>query len=347
MKMKPAVTVCLVLIISSIFLSACSLFPAKTPPPDLTATAIALTPTALPATATPLPPLAILVVPEGADQALADELEQEMKSLAEAGNMRFQVRPALSTAELTSDITIVAALPPDPGLSALAQAAPEAQFIGVGIEGLSTGENLSLIHARVYDGEDLAFIAGYIAGVITPDWRAGILLPADQANASLLLQAFGNGLHFWCGLCQPSYAPFIVYPQSAQVNDPADVVAALSTVDTLTNVGVKTIYIPSEVSTTGTLEYIGQKQVMMIGTGIPPSTIANLWVVSLRAGSPMDSFISVWTGIMEGGGGVDVEIPLELADTEAGLLGESRQRVILEMLDELTSGLIDPGLVPE
>ena len=346
MKMKSAGIICLILLISSLLLCACSLAPTKTSQADLTATAIALIPTAIPLTPTPLPPLAILIVPDGADQVLADELEQEMKSRAEEGGMRFQVRPSLSTTEFSHDITIVAALPPDPGLAGLAQAAPDTQFIGVGIEGLTAGDNLSVIHARAYDGENLAFIAGYIAGVITPDWRAGILLPADQASAILLLQAFSNGLHFWCGLCQPLYAPFVVYPQSVQISNPADAVATLSTVDTLTNLGVTTVYVPSEVTTTALLEYIGQKQVMMIGTGTPPLSSANLWVVSLRTGNPIDSFSSLWDKIVSGSGGLEIEIPLELAETGAGLLGESRQRVVNEMLAELSSGLIDPGLIP-
>lgn len=347
MKKRIAGTICLILLASSLLLNACSFLPAKTPPADLTATAVALIPTTIPVTPTPLPPLAILIVPDGADQALADELEQEMKSLAEAGKMRFQVRPSLSTTELSSDIRIVAALPPDPGMATLAQAAPDTQFIGVGIEGLTAGINLSSIHARTYDGEDLAFIAGYIAGVMTPDWRAGILLPADQVNATLLLQAFSNGLHFWCGLCQPLYAPFVVYPQSAQITNPADPVATLSTVDTLANLGVTTVYVPIEVTSTALLEYIGQKQVMMIGTGTPPSSIANLWVVSLRSSNPIDSFRIAWDRLISGSGGIEIEMPLVLAETGAGLLGEARQRVVKEMLVELSSGLIDPRLIPE
>lgn len=347
MKLKFGGTFCLILLLGSVLLAACSLIPEKTSPADLTATVIALTPTAIPATPTPLPPLAILIAPGGADQVLAGELEQQMKSLAEAGKMRFQVRPSLTTADLTPDVAIVAALPPDPGLAGLSQAAPDTQFIGVGIDGLTAGGNLSVIHSRAYDGEDLAFIAGYIAGVITPDWRAGILLPADQNTAAQLLQAYGNGLHFWCGLCQPLYAPFVVYPQSAQVTNPADPVATLSTVDTLTNLGVTTIYIPGEVSTSPLLEYIGQKQVVMIGSGTPPASVAQLWVVSLRTGDPLDSFRSAWDRLVSGNGGFEIEIPLELAETGAGLLDEARQRVVNEMLDELSNGLIDPGLVPE
>jgi hypothetical protein len=335
------------LLLGILILSGCSLLPSKTPPPDLTATIAALTPTASPSTPTPLAPMAILVVPAGADPGLADKLEEEMKSLTQAIGMRFQVRPSLSQNELSDDISIVTVLYPDPGLAALAQAAPQTQFIGIGIQGLAAGENISLIHAQAYDSQDLAFVAGFIAGVITPDWRAGILLPADQAESSLLLQGYNNGLHYWCGLCQPAYAPFVVYPQSAQVLNPSDPVAALSTVDALVNAGVTTIYIPGEVTTTAMLEYMAQRHIMMIGTVDPPESVASLWVVSLQAGSPLAAFESVWLGIMEGQAGVDITVPLALTNAGAGLLGESRQRVVSDMLVELSTGLIDPELVPD
>ena len=339
--------VLLMLLLGSVLLSACSLLPDKTPPPDLTATAVALTPTERPSTPTPLPPLAVLVVPVGADPVLADQIEQRMKELAQAVEMRFQVRTSLSQNELGEDMTIVAVLPPDPGLSALAQNTPQTHFIGVGIEGLTAGENLSVIHAQIYNAQELAFIAGFIAGVITPDWRAGILLSADQTDAVLLSQAYNNGLHYWCGLCQPAYAPFVVYPQSAQVINPTDPVAALSTVDTLTNSGVTTIYIPDGVMTTALVEYMAQKHILMIGTVDPPESVVSLWVVSLQAGSPLGAFDTVWQAAMDGQVGGDVTVPLALANTGSGLLGEARRRVVLEMLAELTNGLIDPGYVQD
>lgn len=336
-----------ILLMLGLLTSGCTLFPSNTPPPDLTATFIALTPTESPVTPTPLPPLAILVIPDGADPTLAEELEQKMKALAEAAEMRFQVRPSLNLNELSKDMTVVTVLAPAPDLSILASGAPEIQFIGVGIEGLTAGNNLSLIHAETYEAQDLAFIAGFIAGVITPDWRAGILLPSDQTTAALLQQAYGNGLHYWCGLCQPAYAPFVVYPQSAQVLNPSDPVAALTPVDTLVNAGVTTIFIPDGVMSIELIDYIAQKQIMMIGTGEPSDSAASLWVVSLQAGSPLGAFESVWLETLAGRVGKDVVVPLALSNTGAGLLGEPRRRVVTEMLTELLSGLIDPGLIPD
>jgi hypothetical protein len=50
---------------------------------------------------------------------------------------------------------------------------------------------------------------------------------------------------------------------------------------------------------------------------------------------------------MDGQVGGDVTVPLALANTGSGLLGEARRRVVLEMLAELTNGLIDPGYVQD
>jgi hypothetical protein len=85
----------------------------------------------------------------------------------------------------------------------------------------------------------------------------------------------------------------------------------------------------------------------MIGGGEPPASAAGLWVVSLEAGDLLGSFESVWQEVLKGHGGLDIEVPLQLADTGAGLLGEARQRVVMEMLVDFSKGLIDPGLVPD
>ncbi len=121
---KPAFYVLVVLLAGSLLFSACTLFPGKPDPAALTATAIALTPSVTPVTPTPLPPLAILIVPQGADQSLASGLENSMKELTTASGMRFQTRASLTTAELTEDMDIIVAISPDPGITALAQAAP-------------------------------------------------------------------------------------------------------------------------------------------------------------------------------------------------------------------------------
>src|SRR5512136_1045927 len=139
MNSKPTTRAILILLIGSMLLSACSLLSNKSDPAELTATAVALTPTVTSVTPTPLPPLVILIVPQGSDQTLAGELETSMRGLSSTGGMRFQVRPSLTATELTTDIAIVAAISPDPGLAALAQAAPETQFVAVGINGIIAG----------------------------------------------------------------------------------------------------------------------------------------------------------------------------------------------------------------
>ncbi|MBN2258809.1 MAG: hypothetical protein JW704_13500 [Anaerolineaceae bacterium] len=345
--MRLVIRITLLLLVGSLALSACSLLSSKPDPGELTSTAVALTPTAMPATPTPLTPTVVLVAPPDANQHLSGEFEREIRALAEVDGLRFQIRPSLASGDLTPEMKIVVALAPDIGISALAQAAPDTHFISVGMDEITATDNLSVLRSRTYDIESLAFIAGFIAGVITPDWRAGILLPAEQNSAALMEQAYRNGLHYWCGLCQPSYAPFIIYPQSSQVSDPTDAVAALSTVDTLVNLGVQTIYVPAEVSTIPLLEYITEKQLMMIGVTEPPASAAGLWVVSLRTGNLLDNFGLLWEKVSSGEPGIMIEVPLDLMDTGSGILEESRQRVIRQMLDELSTGLIHPGLVTD
>jgi hypothetical protein len=347
MKLKPSILATLAIVLGCLFFTSCILLPGKPDSIELTSTSIALTPSQIPSTPTPMQPLAVLVVPQGADQVLASELEATLERLSASNGIGFQTRTVLVPSELTTDIKIVAAIPPDPGLATLSQSAPGTQFVAIGINGITAGDNLSLIRYRSYDAESLAFIAGYIAGVVTADWRAGILLPDDQTSAATLLQAFSNGLHFWCGLCMPVYAPFNTYPQSAQIINPADPVTTLATVDTLSNMAVQTFYVPPELSTNDLMDYIAQKQGLIIGASQPSATAASRWVVSLRSASPAVTLESLWPALIAGNGGQTLTVSLDLADTEAGFLNASRQRVVRGMMMELESGLISPSLIPE
>ena len=46
-----------------------------------------------------------------------------------------------------------------------------------------------------------AFLAGYIAGMVAPEWRVGILSQKDTPGGDAAVLAFSNGYHFYCGDC--------------------------------------------------------------------------------------------------------------------------------------------------
>ena len=152
----------------------------------------------------PSTPLTILVLPADMPRANSDQYQTLVYDLAQANGMRFQVRNVLTPADVAFEgpaLKIVIVLPPDPGLDALAAAAPGVQFLAIGIPGLAAAPNLSSIGAAGLPVDQQAFLAGYIAGMVAPEWRVGILSQKDTPGGDAAVTAFTNGYHFYCGYC--------------------------------------------------------------------------------------------------------------------------------------------------
>ena len=158
----------------------------------LTACGGRATPTPVPATPTPTPdptasptatiPLAILVLPADMPQKDKDSYQTLVYDMTQANGMRWQVLNKLTPEDLAfagPALKVVIALPPDPGLAALTAAAPDVQFLAVGIPDLPAASNLSTIGATGIPVDQQAFLAGYIAGLVAPEWKVGILSQKD------------------------------------------------------------------------------------------------------------------------------------------------------------------------
>ena len=124
--------------------------------------------------------------------------------------MRFQVLNALTADDLAlagSGLKVVIAFPPDPGLAALTAAAPGVQFLAVDIPNLATAPNLSSIGANGFPVDQQAFLAGYIAGLVAPEWKVGILSQKDNPCGDIAVTAFTNGFVYYCGSCRNPLFP--------------------------------------------------------------------------------------------------------------------------------------------
>ena len=96
-------------------------------------------------TGTAVVPLAILVLPSDLDPDTSNLYQKTVYDLAQSAGYRFQVRNSLSAAEIEPGLKIVIALPPDPGVAALAAAAPGVQILAINIPGLAAGGNVSVL----------------------------------------------------------------------------------------------------------------------------------------------------------------------------------------------------------
>src|SRR5262245_39943081 len=167
-------------------------------------------------TATPIIPLAVLVVPADLDPDTSNLYQTTVYDLAQASGFRFQVRNALTPADIEPGLKVVIALPPDPGIASLAAAAPNVQFLAINIPDITAGGNISAL-GNNSQSDISAFLAGYTAALVTDDYRIGMMIPKDNADAIRSLNAFVNGMKYQCGTCPRLYYYQWAFPQYIEI----------------------------------------------------------------------------------------------------------------------------------
>jgi len=310
--------------------------------PSLTATPEPTdTPIPLPTlTATPVVPLAILVLPTTLDADTTNLYEKTVYDLAQSAGMRFQVRNTLTTADFEPGLQIVIALPPDPGIAALASAAPTVQFLAIDIPGVTAGGNISVLGGNS-QSDVAAFLAGYTAALITDDYRIGMMIPKDNADAVRAFNAFSNGMTYYCGTCRPFYYLSWTFPQYIDI--PADEdkknYGAYSDI-LISKYKVRTIYLYPDIVTPDLETYIGTTGTVMIGTQTPVQIPAG-WVMTIQP-DVVKAIQMAWPQLLGGQGGLAVQSPLGLGDIDPNLLSPGKQRLVEQMLQNLQSGFVTP-----
>ncbi len=325
-----------------LFLTSCAMGvpgsqgPTATPAPSSTPE-----PTVGP-TSTPPAPLAILVIPADMDAADSKAYQTQVYNLAEAAGYRFEVLNKLTTADLDPTLKVVIALPPDPGLAQLAAAAPQAQFLAINIPGVKAAGNVSTLGAQTTAIDHVAFIAGYIAAMITQDYRTGIIVRKDSPDAQTAIDAYQAGQQFYCGLCNPATGPFLNYPLSIAIPNDAKPSEYSAYADYLIHNQVSTMFFQPEVAIPELIDYLATTNVSMIGTTTPADNPAG-WVVTLQPDFKK-SLTVVWPDLIAGKGGQAFPSPLNFTDVDTDLFSPGKQNLAQQTLKDLSAGLISPSV---
>lgn len=336
----------------TIVLFALTFLVSCTSPGRATSTPATPAPTPSP-TASPAPsmPLAILVLPADMSQEQYDQYQTLVYDLAQANGMRFQVLNTLTPEDLAlvgPALKIVIALPPDPGLATLTSVAPGVQFLAVGIPDLAPASNLSTIGANGIPADQQAFLAGYIAGMIAPEWKTGILYQKDTTGGKAARDAFANGFTFYCGTCRnPIFPqPSGIYPVPLGIPADAQEGEYTAYADILVHNSVKVVYVYPGIATHELLDYITQStDMLVISETLPDETARTHWVVSIRP-DLISSIKNIFTDLVAGRGGQIIPTPLFLADVNPDLLSEGKLRLAQDVLGGLQNGTIGTGATP-
>ncbi len=344
-----------ILFLFSLLLVACDFTPERSPSPGMTGASDSaptetitstVTPTsAAPLSPTSLPPLAVLVKPAETNLSQVDELESMLSDLTKTEGLRFQVRQTLQVQDLNSQIRYVLALPPDPGLVSLASSAPEVQFLGIGIPGLEPRDNLSVISPQGADADEIGFLAGYIAAVVTPEWRVGILSTSDAPADIATRNGFLNGVVYFCGLCRQTYPPYYDYPLYVELPAGSSQAEWQAATDTLRDRFVKTVFVTPSASDQALLEYLAQSEINIIANGEPPNTIQDHWVASIQI-DYLQAVREVWPELVTGNGNQKLQVTFQINNVNPNLFSPGRQKLVEEFLNDLQNGYVDTGVDP-
>jgi hypothetical protein len=336
------------LLFTIIFLTACTLGGSPTPGVEIPTSTPVIISSPTPASTS----LTILVLPADMPHIDSDLYQALVYDLAKANGMRFQVRNVLTTADLAlegSALKVVVSLPPDPGLAALAAAAPGVQFLALDIPGLTASSNLSSVGAAGFPVDQQAFLAGYIAAMIAPEWRVGILSQKDTPGGDAAVTAFSNGYHFFCGDCfNPNFSQpnsHGLYPIIVRIPTDAALSAYNGHADLLIRNFVKVAFLFPEIATPDLLAYMAQNGMLVISQALPGEDVRPNWIASIQP-DLTSALQRIFPELVAGNGGQFISTPLSLADINPDLLSDAKLRLVQEVLTGLENGAIGTGVNP-
>jgi hypothetical protein len=321
-----------------------------TPTPEATFTPTP-TPTLTP-TPTPLPPLGVLLAPSQADPALANPVQNFLAAEIPGAGYRYQLRPSLIASDFEQDdIRWVIVLPPYPEIRSLVAAAPQTRFLALGFDDLEPTANLSVVALPRNWFAQQAFMAGYLAAVITPDWRVG-MIRLNTPEGEQAGQAFDTGALFYCAspsspgqenFCRPTYAPIYEYPLTVYGEPGAAPEEWTPVGNYLLNMAVETIYVMPGADGDQLLRSLAQSEATLLGGVTPPEGVQNHWAASLQY-DLLQTFKAYWPEFVTETAGKAVTVPLTLTHVNPDLLSPGRQQFVEKMLADLLAGAIDLGV---
>ena len=295
-------------------------------------------------TPTPLPPVGVLLTPDGSDQNLVNDLNPLISGYIRDLGLRFQILSNMVESDFQiENYQLVVVIPPFPDLETLAQSAPDTKFIAVGFNEFNPGENLSILRSGGGDFGVQGFIAGYIAAMITTDWRVGALSIEEDPNALAAREGFRVGVKYFCGLCNPKYAPTginYLYPKYIDLPADASDLQIIANVDFLVDRVVNTFYIVPGASTPQMYRMLVAYQKNIIG----PSSdyrdeYKDFWIASL--GSDLIAALEeFWPQFITAETGLEVTPPLLITDINYDILSEGKIRMVENILEDVSNGYI-------
>lgn len=296
------------------------------------------------ATAVELEPAVFLVTSPEADPSALLQTETALLSVIQDGELILETWENLTPEMISSNVKIVVGVGPGLDLNNLAAGAPETAFVAIDDPDAVTANNVSVIGDPVVDQQRQAFMAGYLAALISTDYKVAAIVPSDTDVTDQIVDAFVIGARFFCGICQPKYPPYNAFPQWETMAADDAVAGFKPVVDPLIANSVEIVYVQKSIASPELLTYLAESNVKVVGDQSPEME-RNNWVGTI-AKDPGPALVELWPELLNGTGGTQLPASVILTDTAAGLISEGRYRLFEEMAADLEAGLVSPIAAP-
>lgn len=292
----------------------------------------------------PLLPVGVFLTPPGSDPDLVEELNPLVGEYIKAEGFRYQVLETISVGDFQrDDFRLVVVLPPYPDLEALVLGAPGTKFLAVGFNDIDPLENLSVLRFGGGDYDVQGFIAGYIAAMITTDWRVAVLSVQESDDALAAREGFRVGVKYFCGLCNPKYAPAginYVYPKYIDLPVEATDLEIEVNVNLLIDRAVNTFYIVPGAGHEQIYQMLITNNKLIIGPGADfKEEYRDNWVASLEY-NLVAAFHEIWPMFLLTETGIEQIPPLLFTDINSEMLSPGKMNLAERILEEVSNGYI-------
>jgi hypothetical protein len=268
-----------------------------------------------------------------------------LESLSTEAGLRFEVRQELPDDLIADRVSIVVIDAPVNGLNLVAESSPSVQFVAFGQSGMSPSDNLTLIEPMTERLDQVGFLGGYTAALVSQDWRVASVTQLEGTIGATTRVAFANGARFLCGLCRPKYPPYPGFPVDYPYPTQGDSLALESTLTQIEQDQVEIVFLQPGVVDSEMVDSLAAKGIRLIGVDAPGADTGSTpaWIATLE-GDPARAVTSVWPAIVEGESRGRIGMPLRVTVYDPAKLTPGRLRQVQTMIDDLEGGFVDTGV---
>jgi hypothetical protein len=245
-----------------------------------------------------------------------------------------------------SDYSVMVLIKPGQDFIEILNQEPGISYLVIDGVDLEPADNLTIIKGYQESLPMISFLGGYLAALITPDYRVGVIADDSNSDANLIIDSFTIGARYFCGLCNSRIGPIEYYPKYLIVNSEQTIEEWSVNLDSLILDSVQTVYLDQDILSSDRLMFISQLNIGIISSSVPSdaSDLVN-WIGTLSL-NYQQAIIDVWPTVFNGASGMEVQPEIFLENFSEEKISEGRLRIFNETKTDLLEGLIKPVSFP-